>query len=626
MLELTGSNNRIIEIDLTNGTSTIIKVTDKDRELYLGGKGLGLKLLAERLKPGVEPLGENNVIVINTGVYMSSNVPCSARFNAVTKSPLTGIIVSSSCGGPFGMALKKAGFDGLIVRGKAHEPSKIIINDKVEVLSADNLWGKDTQETQEALKLDRYSGALVIGPAGENKVRYANACSGHRFLGRGGIGAVLGSKNIKAIVAIGKKMKLKGMADNQLQKVKKTGTKYINNNRVTSKEYRNYGTNSHVKQCNRAGILPVRNFKDGSHTDAHKVSGELYAEKYTKRHKTCKPCTILCGHEGEFEGKKMAIPEYESTGLLGPNLEIFDPVAIAKWNEQCGRLGLDTITTGSVLGWAMEATEKGLIKSDLKFGSTQEVEQAINDIAYRKNLGNDLADGTRKLSEKYGGKEFAIHVKGLEIAAYDPRGAWGQGLAYAVANRGGCHLSAAVFAIEATLGFVSPYTTMSKVRFTDYFENFYAAINSMHGCQFTAYAYMLEPFIVKHTPKFILGLTMQFLPRIALALMDVSTYNKSFEAITGIALSQKEMLKAGKRIHLLERYLNTLEGVDYKMDTLPGRFLNEGRLSDKKERKVPLEKMLKKYYKQKGYDKNGIPKKEVMQKLGIDIAYGEFVS
>ena len=619
MKELTGTNNRILEINLSTGKSDVFSVSEKDRKLYLGGKGLGLKLLSERLKPGTAPLSEDNVIVINTGVYMSSNVPCSARFNAVTKSPLTGIIVSSSCGGPFGMALKKAGYDGLILKGKASTPSKIIINDKVEILSADDLWGKDTEETQEALGLDRLSGALVIGPAGENMVLYANACSGHRFLGRGGIGAVLGSKKIKAIVAVGKKMKLKGVKDAKLQKVKKTGTKFINNNKVTSIEYRGYGTNSHVNQCNKTRILPVRNFKDGSHPEAHKVSGELYAEKYTKRHKTCKPCTILCGHEGEFEGKKMAIPEYESTGLLGPNLEVFDPVAIAKWNDQCGKLGLDTITTGSVLGWAMEAAEKGLIESDLKFGSINEVEQIINDIAYRKGLGNDLAEGTKKLSEKFGGKEFAIHVKGLEIAAYDPRGAWGQGLSYAVANRGGCHLSATLFAMEALLGFINPYTTMSKVRYVDYFEDLYAAVNSMHGCQFTAYAYMLEPFVVKHTPKFLLSLTMQYLPRVALLLLDVSTYNKAFEAITGISLSQKEMLKAGKRIHLLERYLNTLEGVDSKMDTLPARFLEEGRLSDQKERKVPLQKMLKKYYKRKGYDKNGIPKKEVMQKLGIDI-------
>jgi aldehyde:ferredoxin oxidoreductase len=317
----------------------------------------------------------------------------------------------------------------------------------------------------------------------------------------------------------------------------------------------------------------------------------------------------------------MAIPEYESTGLLGPNLEVFDPVAIAKWNDQCGKLGIDTITAGSVLGWTMEATEKGLIETGLKFGSIDKIEETINDIAYRRNIGDDLANGTRKLSEKYGGKEFAIHVKGLEIAAYDPRGAWGQGLAYAVANRGGCHLSAAMFAVEATLGFIKPHTIMSKVRFTDYFENFYAAINSMHGCQFTAYAYMLEPFIVKHTPKFLLGLTMQYFPSLALSLMDVSTYNKSYEAITGISLSQKEMLKAGRRIHLLERYLNSMEGIDYKQDTLPGRFLNEGRLGDKKKHKVPLQKMLQKYYKRKGYDKNGIPKKKALENLGIDLNF-----
>ena len=612
------SNNKIIEIDLTTGKHHIIKVSDDDRKKFLGGKGLGLKLLAERLKPGTNALGADNVLIINTGLYMNSNVPCSGRFSAVTKSPLTNIIVSSSCGGPFGMALKTAGYDGLILRGKSKMHSVIEIDDGINIREAGELWGKDTEQTQLELALPKSAGALVIGPAGENLVLFACAASGHRFLGRGGIGAVMGSKNVKAIVAYGKKIKIEPARKKSLEHIKKRSTKYINRNFITSNKYRNYGTNSHVKMCNESGILPIRNFTDGSHPDALKVSGELFAEKYTKKYSTCKPCSILCGHAGEFNGKMMQIPEYESTGLLGPNLEIFDPEMIAKWNDVCGKVGIDTISTGGVIAWAMEASEKGLIQSDLKFGNAGNIEKTIYDIAYRRELGDELANGTRILSEKYGGREFAMHVKGLEVAAYDPRGAWGQGLSYAVANRGGCHLSAPVFSLEGTLHYLKQNTKLAKAIYTDYFENMYAAVNSMHGCQFTSFAYMLETVVVKNTPKVILKMIMQYLPKLALALMDISIYNKSFESITGIKLTQKRMLLIGKRIHILERYLNTLEGIDKKADTLPDRFLKEGRKSDKKKMVVPLKSMLKSYYKIKGYDNNGIPKKSVMKKLGID--------
>ncbi len=517
------------------------------------------------------------------------------------------------------MALKTAGYDGLVLLGKSEQPAVIEINDEVVLKNAGDLWGKDTAETQKALNLPKAAGALVIGPAGENKVLFACAVSGHRFLGRGGVGAVLGSKNVKAIVAHGRKIKIEPAKKQAFDAVKKLGTKYINRNQVTSVSYRKYGTNSHVLKCNASGILPVRNFSDGSHPDAEKVSGELYAEKYTKKYATCKPCTILCGHAGEFGGRMMQIPEYETTGLLGPNLEIFDPELVAQWNDLCGKAGLDTISTGGVLGWAMEATEKGFIESDLKFGKGDNIAQVIHDIARRKGLGNELAMGSRKLAEKFGGIEFAIQVKGLELAAYDPRGAWGQGLAYAVANRGGCHLSAPVFSMEGILHFLKPHTKLAKAIYTDYFENMYAALNSMHACQFTSFAYMLEPFVVKYTPKFLLKIIMQYLPKVALALMDISVYSKSFEAITGIKLSQKEMLKVGKRIHILERYMNTREGIDNNSDTLPKRLLNEGRKSDKNNYVVPLQSMLKSYYRIKGYDKNGLPKKSLLKKLQIEV-------
>lgn len=619
MQEQTITGNKILEIDLNSGKTTEIEITTADREKYLGGHGLGLKLLSERLKPGTDPLDEKNVLVINTGIYMNSKIPCSARFSAVTKSPLTNIITSSSCGGPFGQALITAGYECLILKGKLSEPSVIHIGDEVEFKQADDLWGLNTDEVQEKLEIPRFAGALVIGPAGEKGVLYANAVSGHRFLGRGGIGAVLGSKNIKAIVAKGKKMAAPVSDEQALAKVKKRSIKYLNRNAITSHEYRKFGTNSHVNKCNENGLLPVRNFSESTHPEAHMISGEHYAKTFKSKYSTCKSCGILCGHKGEFNGRVMQIPEYETTGLLGSNLQIFDPVAIAKWNDTCGKLGLDTISTGGVLGWAMEATEKGLIETDLKFGEGHNIDQTLHDIANLKGFGKELAKGSRKLSEKYGGIDFAIHVKGMELAAYDPRGAWGQGLSYAVANRGGCHLSAPIFSMEGLLKLIKPHTTYSKAIYTDYFENMFAAVNSMHGCQFTSYAYMLEPFVVKYTPKFLLRWVMEYTPRLALALMDISVYNKTFQAITGIKLSQKEMLKAGKRIHVLNRQMNIQEGITKSDDTLPGRLLNETRKGDKRSTQVPLDKMLSKYYRIKGYDKNGIPKRELLKELDLDV-------
>jgi aldehyde:ferredoxin oxidoreductase len=266
----------------------------------------------------------------------------------------------------------------------------------------------------------------------------------------------------------------------------------------------------------------------------------------------------------------------------------------------------------------MEASEKGLIKTELQFGKQENVAEIIEKIAYRKDIGDEIANGSRWLSEKYGGEEFAMHVKGMEMSAYDPRGAWGQGLSYAVANRGACHLSAPVFSLEGILHYLNPYTTKYKPKFVDYFEDMFAAVNSLHTCQFTSYAYMLEPFVAKTTPKKMLGFMMQNAAELALGLMDVSVYSDLYEAISGIELSQKQMFHAGRRIHILERYMNTLEGISRKDDTLPRRLLKEGRQSDPKNRTVPLGKMLDKYYKMKGYDDNGIPTEKTLFDLDIE--------
>ncbi len=618
MQEITGTSNKVLEVDLASQSHSVYTVTDEERKMYLGGKGLGLKLLYDRLEPGIDPLSEDNMIAFMMGVYMGTAAPCSARFSAVTKSPLTGIMTHSSCGGPFGDSLKTAGYDGLIIKGKSKKKIYLVISDEgIEFKDASKLWGKGSINTQEALsKSEPRSAALCIGQAGENMNLFANVVSGERYLGRGGMGAVMGSKNLKAICAIGKSYKIVPKNQKKFEKARKRGLKYLKASQGVE-NYKLYGTNANTMPDNEGWILPVNNFTKGRHDDAYKLSGEYIKEEFETRYHTCKKCQILCGKIGNFGGHQLPMPEFETTVLLGSNIGIFDEVQIAQWNRICGDMGMDTISAGGTIAWVMEAAEKGLLKSSLKFGSPSGVGEALKSMATGKGFGAEMAKGSRWLSKKYGGEEFAIQVKGLEMAAYDPRGSFGHGLSYATANRGACHLSTSLMVVEVFMNMAKPYNTSAKPVLAKFFENLYASVNSMHTCQFTSFAYTLQPPVVKLTPVPLLRQFMTYVPKVALLLMDVSVWNRLWSGITGIKLNQWQMMKAGERMHVLERYMNTREGISRKDDTLPERFLTEGRECDPKERTVPLEKMLNKYYRERGYDTNGIPKDKLLKKLGI---------
>ena len=477
--------------------------------------------------------------------------------------------------------------------------------------------GNGYSDSTKGGRRDKNTGALVIGPAGENLVKFANIASAQRFLGRGGLGAVLGAKNLKAIVAHGGEYKILAQDRQRFEKVRKRAAAYIKQFEMTSVTYPRYGTSANVNITNAAGILPVRNFKDGSHEDALQVSGEVMKEKHDIKYHTCKPCSILCGHKGDFGGKTLPVPEYETIGLMGTNLEVFDSEIIAEWNRICGEMGMDTISAGGTIAWVMEAAEKGLVESNLRFGSPDGVSEALTDIAYSKGFGAQMAQGSRALSEKFGGKDFAIQVKGMELAAYDPRGSFGHGLAYAVANRGGCHLSAFVTALEVFFGLLDPFKVKAKPEFTRFLESLNCGINSLHTCLFTSYAYLFEPPMSKHTPHSMLAGLMQHFPRLAILLTDISVYSDLWSSVVGIRMSSRDFLKAGDRIHVLERWMNTQEGISSKDDTLPDRMLLEGRKSDPKNRTVPLKAMLGRYYKIRGYNEDGVPTERTLKKLGI---------
>ena len=607
-----GTSNKYLDINLTTREWTVFSPSERDLADFIGGKGLGLKMYYDRLGSRIETtdaLSADNLLIFAMGVMLGTGVPCSARFEVITRSPLTNLMAASSCGGYFGEACKTAGWDGLIISGCSETPVVLRIDeDGVIFEDAGELWGQGTSEVQKSLNLSPREGAAVIGPAGENRVRYAGICSGHRFAGRGGVGAVMGSKNLKAIVARGKSVKNLPVMPELFDKTKKKAQKYILRN-AQSDGFRRYGTNVNIRGAIKNGYSPVRNFRDRWNPETERTSGEAMAERYSSRHSACRHCTVLCGHKGKYpDGKMRQIPEYETIGMFGSNIENYDPDLIGVWNEKMNELGFDTISAGGTIAWAMEAAEKGLRESELKFGRVDNIEKILNDIAYRRGEGDELAEGSKRLSSRYGGAEFAMHVKGLECAAYDPRAGWGQGLSYAVYNKGGCHLGSYLIALEAQVGYMPPHTTMGKADWVVFMENIYAGVNSLQVCQFSILGIIMEPPIPRFLPKPLLKVATITMPKIAQALMDWSILSNYFMSFTGIKMNKWEFLKVGERINKLERRMNIRFGLKPEADTLPARFTAEkdtpypGRNTV-----VPIEKMVRAYYKKRGYGSDGGP-------------------
>ncbi len=629
MKTIVGESKRYLDIDLSKRSFMVFSPSEEDLRDYIGGKGLGLKLFYDRAGAegdgldAIDPLGPGNVLAFMMGAFAGSGAPCSARFAGVTKSPLTGIMVSSSCGGPFGIACKTAGWDGVLVSGAADVPLVVRLDEGGAAFEeAGELWGLETGAAQERLVDNPRQGALVIGPAGENGVLYANIRSGTRYLGRGGMGAVMGAKRLKAIVATGRAYSIEPADPKAFAKYNERARKYINRNAFVL-GYRAYGTNFGVNPGVDSGFAPVRNFRDRTDERCRALSGEAMAERYDTRHAACAPCTVLCGHKGTYpDGATRHIPEYETVGLWGGNVLNFDPDLVALWNDRMNELGIDTISCGGTASWAMEAAEKGLRPSELAFGKTENIPAMLDDIAYRRGEGAELAEGTRRLARRYGGLDFAIQVKGLEMAAYDPRAGWGQGLNYAVANKGGCHLNAYPIGLEALFHYIPQYTRLSKASWVAFLEDLFSAVNSTQTCQFSVFGYLLEPPIAKYTPKFLLKLAMTFLPGVAQRLLDWSALSGLVSAITGRRITARGFLVSGRRTHVLERRMNVLMGVTPEDDTLPGRFLDEAATKHAVKSVVPIAPMVKAYYRKKGYDSRGVPTPRLLASLGIPAGSG----
>jgi aldehyde:ferredoxin oxidoreductase len=612
MTHIVAVTNIVLDVNLTSGKIATIDISDTDRKRYLGGKGLALKLLYDHIETGVEPLSADNILIIMSGPATGTAAPSGGRFAVVSKSPLTGIFASSYTGGRFGLSIKRAGYDGILVRGKSDTPVYLKIdNQDISIQDASRLWGMDTVELQAARKAE--GDWVVIGPAGENLVGFAVIAAGKRIAGRCGLGAVMGSKNLKGIVATGKQ-KIRPADPDAFQKAVRIARKKIKTHEITGRELPEQGTPLNVMKYGPSGIMPIRNFSRSKMDNIQDISGKKNRDNHFEKQHGCVGCSIQCGRTGFYNQKKMISPEYETIGLMGSNLMINDLSHIATWNEQLNRLGMDTISTGNVIGFAMELTEKGVIQSDLQFGQPQGISRIIEDIAYRRGLGNDLADGVKKYSRKVGGEGYAIHVKGLEMAAYDPRGCTGQGLGYATANSGATHLSGSTHAMEAD-SYLSPHGTRGKAHFVKFLQDLTEAVNSAILCIWTEYPLLEENFIYKNTPIFIMRLLMRNLPGVAVATTDLSDYSALLSGIMGYPITQKDFYAMGERIFNLERLMNTREGIGRADDTLPDRILKEVREDGWPA--IELEKMLLKYYKLRGWDPSGQPLHSELKRLKI---------
>ncbi len=592
---------KILRVNLSDGTIKAEPLNREYAEQYIGARGLGTKYFTEEVDPRVDPLSPENKVIIMTGPLTGTFAGSGGRYNVVTKGPLNGTIAASNSGGTFGPELKYAGWDGIIFEGRADSPVYLsIYNDQVELKSAAELWGQDVFATTDALKatMDEEAKVCCIGPAGENLVKYACIMNEyHRAAGRSGVGAVMGSKNLKAIVVKGTLGIVVEDPKAFMAAAIDARTK-LREHPVSGEGLAAYGTNILVNILNEHGGLPVKNFSEAAvFPNAEKISGEYQTEKYLVRNKGCFGCTIGCGRvtdipKGPFKSAGEG-PEYEATWTFGSNLAVDDFEAICRANFLCNELGLDPITLGGTIACAIELVEKGIIPratADLRWGDGAMLVDLVTKAAYREGFGDELAEGSYRLAEKYGYPEYSMTVKKQEMPAYDPRAQQGIGLNYATSNRGGCHVRGYMTSPEI-LGIpvkVDPDDTEGKPALLKLFQDLTALVDASGLCLFVTFA---------------IGL-----PEIAAQLRTA----------TGLDLSDDEYLLIGERIWNLERLFNLQAGFAAEDDTLPPRLLKEPMKGGPHAGKVvQLGIMLPEYYQLRGWNEQGIPTEAKLQELRL---------
>ena len=628
-----GYMGKVMLVDLTSETVTEYPWNDEQRELYLGGKIMAARILCDHLTGKETAYSEENWVVISTGPLTGTGAPSSARFNISALSPQTGLLASSNCGGSFGFHLKKAGYDALILKGRCRDRRWLQIHDEQFTFhDAADLWGTKTRDCQEKLSEltgKKKLGRLCIGPAGEHLVKYASIVSDERSAGRTGLGAVLGWKNLKAITVTGTKTVPVYDKEKTTAWCKKWFA-YLQGHPLTGRQLPKLGTAGLTSSMQMHGILATKNYAAGQFEDFDMVSGETLAEEHNITNRGCLTCPIRCSRTVQVHGRQVKGPELETLGLLGGNICNNDLTKILEWNDLLDELGLDAISAANTIAWAMEANEKGLWDNGLKFGSVEELSAVFEDIAHRRGIGDELAEGSKRLSDKYGGKEFAMHAKGLELAAYEPRRAVGQGLGYAVSNRGGCHLNGGYLVIMEGLGLdADAQTPKAKADLTMLFQDLMETISASGQCLFTSFAFF--PSFLIQNPNGIITKTVNAAvphvgwavrlinkcPRVAALHLPVFHHTKMIRLATGMYMDFGKYIAIGERGYTMERYINCKFGVSAANDRLPKRLTDVPQDPKNPKTRVPLEQMKKTYYAARGWDKNGIPTEATLRRLKI---------
>lgn len=582
---------KMLVADLTNNTIEAKPIPKEWGDMYLGQKGLGTRIFMENVLPDVEPLSPDNELVFTSAIMTGTIVSSAAKLAITTKSPLTNTISDGSVGGHSSAELKYAGYDALVVKGKADTLKYIYITpEKAEIRDAENLRGIGTFDTDRIIKEkcnDEEMKVLAIGEAGENMVSYSCvSAERYRQLGRGGIGAVFGSKNLKAVA-------IRGWLDIEvadMDKCLKVAAEAHKSDGIFENSYEMYefGTPVLVDFSQESGLFPTKNFQKGQFEHAKNFNG-ITLKGLRQNKKACFACGIACGNYVKAGKARVEGPEYETIALCGGSIMNDSAEKLVQFNAVCDDLGMDTISAGGVIAYMMEATEKGVKDFGINFGEIDKALDLLPKIAKRQGIGAEAALGTKKLSEKYGGKDFAIHVKGMELPGYDPRGSWGMGLAYATAPRGGCHMTAYTVEQEAW-GDLDPFTFKGKAQLVADAQNDQFAKFSMGICDFWP--------------------------------VSNETLAELFEVTYGGKWTTEMITKAGERIFNLQRMYNIMIGFDRKEDTLPKRFFKEvlkaGPPKDIQMTEESFNKTLNEYYKYRGWDEHGRPTIEKLQELEVE--------
>ena len=591
---------KLLQIDLSNKKINEINVEDDVVRNFLGAKGLGAYLLYTMLDSHTDPLSPDNLLMFLNGPLTGTSFPTSGRTTVVTKSPLTGLFLDSHAGGFFGPELKKTGYDGIVLKGASEKPVYLWINDgKVEIRDATHLWGLPVSETVKKIREDTDEKAHVvsIGPAGENLVKFASITIDKDsdpwragIAARGGPGAVMGSKKLKAIAVKGSG-KVKVYDEEKFKELSSKLNKKVTDNTFVHTR-RVLGTSYWIDPMNRMGILPTRNFQSGYIENGYGLIGSNM-KYYSKRDVSCYNCPIMCGKVLNVNGNDVKV-EYEDIALLGSNNGMTDVLDVAKALVLCNELGLDALSTGGTVAFAMECAEKGILKDAPEFGDAEGQRKLINDIAYKNGIGDLLSEGTKRASEKLGqnSTDFAINVKGLELPGYSPRSSWGMALAYATSDRGGCHQRAWTVRAEVD-GVLKRFSTEGIAQFVKDVQDERAAAFSLVVCDFVP--------------------------------LSIDDFMSGLKYGIGVDLDEKEYIKVGERIWNLVRLFNIREaGISRKDDTLPGRMFKEPLpMPPNGKEKVSLpreafDKMLSEYYFIRGWNENGIPVEEKLVELNLN--------